>query len=638
MQLEGTGYAKRPPRSSAAGWRARVPWVLSCLLVGAAQLWLAARLPLFGDEAFYWLESRHLAWGYSDVPSATPWMIALGTALAGNTSFGVRWPFLALTAGSWLLVWAWARRFVPADAALRAVGIGLLLPLAASLGIVALPDVPLTFSILLGMVAAARALRHGRWVDYLAWGGALALGWLSHYRFAMVYAAGLWFLLGAPRGRQQWRQPRFWAAQLLGLVGLLPLVWFNGTHHWGGFRFQFLDRHPWSFHADAVLEVLVQAACTTPLLFVALVGAAHVAWRRRKEPPYDLLFAFSAGLWLLWWGFAFWADRERVHFHWMLPAYLLLLPLVPGVLDAWQASAHRVARLCARASLPVAAIGTLAWFAWLAGPLLPPPARIGGERAAVDNLHEWQAFANWVKPLVARDPQAILIGNHFMVAAQAAYALRGERPVYALDHPLNAKHGRALQLQVMHIDESALRPQAVERGLLLFEETAVREWQRVPAYLALCEEWRHVQVLDELDVFHGRKRFVAFAVSSRESLGQPRCQLPPMADFINLLPDARISRGKLEIQGWAIQDFTGIAAVEIWVDGRRVADAHYGTAQPRVRAQWPMSRDPNHPGVGFVASVDASRWQPGRHEVALHVRGVDGQRRILAQRSFTLLP
>ena len=45
------------------------------LVVKAA---VAARLPLFVDEAFYWQEGRHLAAAYSDLPGMTAWLARLG--------------------------------------------------------------------------------------------------------------------------------------------------------------------------------------------------------------------------------------------------------------------------------------------------------------------------------------------------------------------------------------------------------------------------------------------------------------------------------------------------------------------------------------------------------------------------------
>ena len=67
-----------------------------------AKLLLAARLPLFVDEAFYWQEGRHLAWAYSDLPALTAWLARLGTALGGTHPLALRLPFLLLAA---LLPW-----------------------------------------------------------------------------------------------------------------------------------------------------------------------------------------------------------------------------------------------------------------------------------------------------------------------------------------------------------------------------------------------------------------------------------------------------------------------------------------------------------------------------------------------------
>jgi len=50
-------------------------WVAWTVLL-VIKLALAATLAPFGDEAWYWQESRHLALGYSDLPPATAWLDA----------------------------------------------------------------------------------------------------------------------------------------------------------------------------------------------------------------------------------------------------------------------------------------------------------------------------------------------------------------------------------------------------------------------------------------------------------------------------------------------------------------------------------------------------------------------------------
>ncbi|HMB57769.1 MAG TPA: hypothetical protein VKM35_11240, partial [Arenimonas sp.] len=59
----------------------RVKFVALWAVLLALKIILAARLPLFVDEAFYAWESRRLAWAYSDLPGLTAWLIALGRGL-----------------------------------------------------------------------------------------------------------------------------------------------------------------------------------------------------------------------------------------------------------------------------------------------------------------------------------------------------------------------------------------------------------------------------------------------------------------------------------------------------------------------------------------------------------------------------
>ncbi|PJA39208.1 MAG: hypothetical protein CO182_09605, partial [Lysobacterales bacterium CG_4_9_14_3_um_filter_62_6] len=69
-------------------------FLFALCLQSLVKLLLAAQLPLFGDEAFYWQESRALAWSYTDVPPLTALLIAFGTTLGGDSLLGLRWLFL----------------------------------------------------------------------------------------------------------------------------------------------------------------------------------------------------------------------------------------------------------------------------------------------------------------------------------------------------------------------------------------------------------------------------------------------------------------------------------------------------------------------------------------------------------------
>ena len=85
--------------------RAARRWFLAAwAALAAVKLVLAARLPLFVDEAFYWQEGRHLAWAYSDLPGLTAWLARLGDLLAPGSVLALRLPFLAIAAAvPWLV-------------------------------------------------------------------------------------------------------------------------------------------------------------------------------------------------------------------------------------------------------------------------------------------------------------------------------------------------------------------------------------------------------------------------------------------------------------------------------------------------------------------------------------------------------
>ena len=77
---------------------------------------MAGLLPLTADEAYYWMWSKHLAFGYYDHPPAIAWIIRAGTALLGDTAFGVRASGLLLSGLASWFVWQAARALLKDEA------------------------------------------------------------------------------------------------------------------------------------------------------------------------------------------------------------------------------------------------------------------------------------------------------------------------------------------------------------------------------------------------------------------------------------------------------------------------------------------------------------------------------------------
>lgn len=486
-----------------ARWRAAFLGAFVALLV--AKIALAATLAPFSDEAFYWQESRHLAWGYSDLPPLTAWLIRLGETVAGHSLLGMRWPFLLLGAVLPWIVVRFAREAFDARTGWQAGLLCLALPLAGTLGVLAVPDVPLTAAIMLAVLALQRVAAADRLRDWLLLGGALALAWMTHYRAAMPMLVGLLFLTFAPRGRVLWRRRGLWLALAVASLGLIPLLVSNWRQGGAGVAFQLVDRNPWQFHAGALVQPLEQALACTPLLYALLLWAAWQAWRRREGAPWDVIAYVAAGFLGLYFVLGLFADDLRFRAHWPLPGYLPLFAVLPALL--WT---ERSGRRWLMAALGVAFAGQLLGLAYLALAATPGGAtRLAGVKAFPYAFVGWREVAAQV---AMTDPgDAVLVADNFVLAAELDFAMGGARPVYSLDSPLNSKHGRAPQLAIWQRDEAALRAaHAGQPMLLVVEETAQSERERLAWQGTLCRRIDAPQPAGRLNLYEGRKRFAFY--------------------------------------------------------------------------------------------------------------------------------
>jgi len=490
-----------------ARWRA--VFVIAFAVLCVIKLIVAATLSPFGDEAFYWQESRHLAWGYSDLPPLTAWLIHLGERLAGHGVLGMRWPFLLIGSALPWLVRSFAREAFDERTGWQAALLCLALPLAGSLGVLALPDVPLTVATMAALLALMRALDRDRWVDWLCLGVSLAVCWLTHYRAAMTMLAGLLFCLLTQRGRMQWRRPGLWLALGVAALGLIPLIISNWRQHGAGVMFQVVERNPWHFHADALVQPLEQAIACTPLLYGLLLWAAWSSWRRRMQGrPWDVIAVVACCFIVAYFGLGLFADDLRFRAHWTLPGYLPLLAALPPLLRErmpWR-------RGWLVFAFALAAAGQLAGLAYLG---LAASSRgadvLNGVKAFPSRFVGWRESGALARELLAHH-DGVLVADNFMLAAELDFQLDGRVPVYVLDSPLNVKHGRAPQLAIWQRDEAALRRLHGDQPMVLaVDETALRVHERPGWLRSLCGRITDPSPLQRLNLFDGRRRIAFYA-------------------------------------------------------------------------------------------------------------------------------
>jgi hypothetical protein len=274
------------------------------------QLWLAVALiaaltalravyagvmELRTDEAYYWTWSKENTLSFLDHPPMIAWFIRFGTAIFGDTAFGVRFAGLLAMLATQLLLADIVRR-VTHD--IRSVILVILMPEAAVyygllMGKVA-PDVALIPFAVAMVWALVRLAESGdaRW--WLAAGAFAGLALLSKFTAAMLAPAVLAFLL-IPSWRGRWLRSRYpWAAAAIALAIFSPVLVWNAWHDWASFRFQAVRAvatHELSLRTVADFFGL-QFFLVGPILFpVVLSGVLLTAWRaaRDRDPVAILL-------------------------------------------------------------------------------------------------------------------------------------------------------------------------------------------------------------------------------------------------------------------------------------------------------------------------------------------------------------
>ncbi|ATN37847.1 hypothetical protein ACO34A_29245 (plasmid) [Rhizobium sp. ACO-34A] len=190
------------------------------------------------QEAYYWNYAQHPAMGYLDHPPMVAWLIWLGTAVFGDSEFGVR---IGATM-CWLATAFFAFRFAynlfgrtPAFLTLLLLSV---LPFFFAVGAVMTPDAPLTAAWAGALYFLERALIGNRKKAWLGAGVCIGLGMLSKYTIALLGPATIVFLIMHPESRRWFFSKWPYLGAILAAVLFSPVILWNATNDWASFQFQ----------------------------------------------------------------------------------------------------------------------------------------------------------------------------------------------------------------------------------------------------------------------------------------------------------------------------------------------------------------------------------------------------------------
>src|SRR6201994_1676953 len=287
-----------PDCPAAPAHAVRRQWAGVIALVAAMTLMrviYACVIDLRTDEAYYWTWSKENVLSFLDHPPMIAWFIRFGTAIFGDTNFGVRFAGILAMLVTQLLLADIVRR-VTHD--FRAVVLAVLMPEAALyyglLMAKVAPDtamIPFAVAMLWSLVRLHES-GNPRW--WLAAGLFAGLALLSKFTAIMLLPAVAAFTL-VPDWRRRWLlSPYPWLAALIALAVFSPVLIWNAQHDWASFKFQFVRAtaaHEISGRTVGDYIGLQFGLVGFVLLPVVLTALVLTAWRgyRAREPVAILL-------------------------------------------------------------------------------------------------------------------------------------------------------------------------------------------------------------------------------------------------------------------------------------------------------------------------------------------------------------
>ncbi|MBC7873721.1 MAG: glycosyltransferase family 39 protein [Ferruginibacter sp.] len=241
----------------------RAIFYLSWLILGLIQ---AGLTELQDDEAYYWVYSKYLDWGYFDHPPMTGLLVKMGYAIFPN-ELGVRLFPLLLNVFSLVII----EKLIINKNHFLFYTIALSVAVLQLTGFVAVPDIPLIFFTALFFYCYKNFTRRFTLLNTFLLGVAIALLFYSKYHALLIV---IFTLLS---NIKLFTKYQTYLAGIIALLIFLPHLWWQYQHDWVSLRYHLLESNvnPYkpSFTSDYILGQLLIPG---PLAGIILLPAAFL--------------------------------------------------------------------------------------------------------------------------------------------------------------------------------------------------------------------------------------------------------------------------------------------------------------------------------------------------------------------------
>jgi hypothetical protein len=303
-------------------------WFYACwLLLNLVQ---SAGTQLLDDEAYYWVYSRYLDWGYFDHPPMIAVLIRIGYSIFHN-ELGVRLLMAFMNTATLFLI----QKMLPEKNDKLFYAIALSMGVLQIGGILAVPDIPLTFFTALFFFQYKRFLSNTNTVQAILLGVVMALMLYSKYHGILII---LFTFLSNLKLFGKWQT---WLAAFCGILLFFPHLWWQYVHDFPSVQYHLKERNAPQYRFSFTIDYLIgQLLLAGPLIGWLLFYAAG---KFRAAQPFERALKFSlVGFYLF---FLVSSLKGRVEANWTVPALVPLIILAHGWLSTSAVHARWVYRL-----------------------------------------------------------------------------------------------------------------------------------------------------------------------------------------------------------------------------------------------------------------------------------------------------
>lgn len=399
-------------------------------------------LDLSTDEAHYWEWSRRLDWSYYSKGPMIAYLIKIGTAIFGDSVFGIRIMAVICSALSSILLYMLGKHLYDEKVGLASAILMQIIPLYSTYGVIFTIDSPLILFWILSLYLFTKAVnirsvnnpatsptgKEGEVEAYwLSLGLSVGLGLLTKYTMAFFYPCALFFLLSSKETRKLLCTKGPYVSLVVSLLVFGPVIIWNASHDWVT-----LQHTAGQAHIADGLRISMkdffeftgsQLGVITPLLLILM---AFSIWKTRGNSQGSVLFWFSIPVVIF---FIFKSFQAKVQANWALPGYITgILAFSAYYVNRFFSLSRGMRILITAALLLSLGITSVAHY--------PSIVNLPVKLDPTSRLQGWQELGEEVTGIykeMSADRHVFIFSDRYQVSSQLAFYVKGHPVTYCIN-------------------------------------------------------------------------------------------------------------------------------------------------------------------------------------------------------------